>query len=414
MSLTRCLLLSSCLILSACAEGKKEDPPVSDVTITASHFMYGLGGDQLITDYPIPMSVVGTDAGFLSTTEDSTYTIKRTGTQASSSVGYHLEEDGSFYLVVPTSGAPTRYLGAYQQTGAGDLTQAFFFTDRYAPTSRPVVGFFWGTRSTTGHDMSDARDDWHVFSHHVIFSSSSSPNPNNIGRSFYGSLTIAEDAGKDDVITGTGFESSSPNAVTLSGTARALDTIGEIDFSLLYNADSRGIGASQAKDLILGLDRDETDGEIGLFGLVRKFEFGEPGDPDIELDKAKTALSGRWHIGLHTTFVAPTAAGIDAANGTLTISKTGGFKIEIVGSQGPGAGEDTYTGTWAFDEISPGKVWSNSITLSVDGTNETWHAAVDREYGALVLVDMTVEARPSGPSQLNIGLAIKEPVVSGS
>ncbi|MEE2887631.1 MAG: hypothetical protein VX951_09395 [Planctomycetota bacterium] len=400
----RCLLLTSCLLLHACAEGKKDSDQTSasEVKISASHFMYGFGGDQLITDYPIPTSAVGTDGGFLTMTEIGEYTIKRTGSSPSSPVQYLLDADGLLKLVVPILGrAPTRYFGAYQQTGSGDLTQTFFFTDRYAPKDIAVVGFYWGTRSTTGHDMSKARGDWHMFSQHVLFSSSSSPNPHNIGRAFAGSLTIAAGTDTDDELSGSGFDSSSPNEITLKGTARALDTTGEIDFNLLYDADPRSIGASQAKDIILGADRDETDGETGLFALVRKFEF-------TDLDKAKAALAGRWHVGLQTIFVAPTVAGIDAANGTMTIDDKGGFKIEVIGSLGPGAGEETYRGSYEFVETATVGKWENLIELSVDGTNETWWAAVDSLYGSLVLLDLTVESRASGSPQLNMGLAVRE------
>jgi hypothetical protein len=221
-----------------------------------------------------------------------------------------------------------------------------------------------------------------------------------------GSITIAAPTVPGDhTVVGIG-EDSRGNNLTLSGSARAVGSNGELTLVVSYGpGDARPFQASQADEIVLGVDVDETDGESGLLALVKKFAI----NGKDALTGAQVRLAGDWHIGMHTIFVAPTRSGIDAASGNIAFTDKGGFKLTAIGSQGPDTGSFTVTGTYVFNNIAT-DVWDNRLVLTVDGTNETWYAAVDSNYEALVFVDTTVESRSGNASpELNIGLAVKKP-----
>ncbi|MCA8957461.1 MAG: hypothetical protein KDC87_15405 [Planctomycetes bacterium] len=403
---TAALSLLPLLPLAACAEGGKADRTTSEVTVTANHNLYGAGGSQGFTEFPVPASKIGTDRGTFALTASSDYTITR-GTVTSSPTEYAISSDGSFTLVVPiNNSAPTRFLGAYHQVDAGNKTQAYFFTDRYAPTSAPVVGFFWGTRTVdpASYMLSDLHGDWFVFTQHAIFTTNPTFNPHNVGRSLGGSVLIA--AGSPDTISGSGTDSSGA-PVALTGQVTFNDKTGNLTLALKFGTDQRVFRASHAKNLILGLDEDESTGRSGLLGMVKQHDITSASD-------ARKSLAGDWHFGFHTIFVAPKNSGVDAANGTLTFDANGGWQLEGVGSRGPTQGKFSYSGTYEFRRIqtTPTEVFDNWLTLRVSGTSETWGAAVDADFCVIVLVDNVVESRTTGSPEINLGMAIRKVVVT--
>ena len=300
-------------------------------------------------------------------------------------------------MPVPRS-APTRFIGAYQQTSQGNLTQVYYFTDRFAPTSAPTVGFFWGTRTVAA--AANPEGDWFLFSQHVIFSKSSVLNPHEVGRAATGLLSIT----KAFVVSGAGEESSG-STLAFSGKAETFKPddgalIVTLDYKIKTTSDSRTFRCGQAKDVILGVDEDETTGETGLIAMVRKFAISDR-------TAAQVKLAGTYLFGLQTIFVAPTNSGIDAANGTITFNDKGGWLLDGVGSQGPVEGKFSYSGSYEFEQEGTGH--RNRMLLRVNGTNETWYAAFDPEYKVIVLLDDEVENRTAGISpELNILLAVKE------
>ena len=142
------LLLLSLAWLPACSTGGEEDRPVSEVLISASHHMFALRGLQGFSEFPVPTSKIATDRGLFTLNKTGGYTVALVGEQPNPTEDYNLQKDGELAIAVPIyRSAPTRFIGAYQQSATGDRTQVYYFTDRFAPTSAPSVGFFWGTRT---------------------------------------------------------------------------------------------------------------------------------------------------------------------------------------------------------------------------------------------------------------------------
>ena len=98
-----CIGLSAgLLLLSACSEGGSEERPTSEVTISASHRMYGAGGKVLVLEFPIPSNAAGSDLGVFNMNDQSEYTISR-GSQTSAPLAYNLAKDGLLNVVVPVT-----------------------------------------------------------------------------------------------------------------------------------------------------------------------------------------------------------------------------------------------------------------------------------------------------------------------
>jgi hypothetical protein len=326
------------------------------------------------------------------------YTVSRSGQPTSSAIDYRLASDGLLTLdVVQPGAASTRYFGAYQQTDKSDATQVYYFTDRFAPAAAPVIGMYWGTRTVpvTG----EARGAWHLFTQEVIFAASQVLDPDNVARTAYGSLTIAADAdpNKPDVVTGTGVESTGRN-LTYTGTAPGFAD-GRVDLLLSVQStqgnDAREFVCSRTTDVVLGVDEDDSDGESGLIGLVRKFDA-----PTTKAEVAK--LAGTYHFGMQTIFVSPSNAGLSIANGELTFSDKGGWSLEGLATEGSSGVEIKLSGAYSLAD-------DGRISLTYAKTNETWIAAVDPTYQVLLLVDPVVEGGTGGFSpELKIMMGIKK------
>lgn len=378
------------LALCACAESGFEDRPLSQVQIAANHHMFSFRGLPGLTAVQVQPDEIVTDDATFTLAADSTYTVTRpSGT--SSPQGYALEQSGELtvLLAAPDPRQPTPvFRGAYGLQGDTGL---FFFADRLGTQSSPTLGLFWGTRVDIA--PADLAGDWHAFSLHVVFSSSTLPDPDNIARAAYGSLTAAAgNPGDQLALTGTGAESSNAT-LELSGTIQDLGD-GTANLTVTYQqqglpatADDRVFLAAHGAGAVLAVDRDETDGEAGLLALIRK----RTGVADPMM------LEGSFLIGGHTVFPNPTNPGNDAAIGTLTLTAAGAFRLDGVGSRGI---DFTYQGTFALDD-------DGLLTLTVDGTNETWLGAVDQDYNTIVIVDHVIEQRANGTPELNLFLALR-------
>ena len=47
------------------------------------------------------------------------------------------------------------------------------------------------------------------------------------------------------------------------------------------------------------------------------------------------------------------------------------------------------------------------LTLSVDGTNETWLGAVDQDYNTVIINDHVIEQRANDTPELNLFIALR-------
>jgi hypothetical protein len=395
----RCAAVLSLLALSACADGGNEDRPQSDVKIAANHHLFGFRSLAGFGTFPVKPEAVTSDRGTLSLTDQSTYTITRSSGTTSPDT-YALGEDGALAIYVTGGGREPSVLfrGGYGLTDAG--RSDFFFTDRVATQSSPSLGIYYGTRLIPG--KAELAGAWHVVSLHTIFAESSALlSPNNVARAAHGGLTIATgDPGTSRTISGTGQESSNATLVfggtiqNLLGTGSAGD--GTCNLSLSYTAgtsatDTRACLAAAGRDLVLALDADETDEESGIVVMLRKFDA--PATP-----AESSRIAGTFIVGGHTLFVNPTNSGSDAFSGTVTLSLQGGFRLDAVGSRGV---DFTYTGSWTASQ-------DGSIVITIPATNETWFAAVSRDYATLMLVDDQIENRGNNAPELNLMLGVRQ------
>ena len=401
--LSRTLSLAlAAVALAACADGGEEDTPQSEVKFTASQHFYGFRSLRGFGSFPVSPNAVFTDRGKLNLFDDSTYTVTRSqGTTAPER--YALETTGALSLFVSGSSQEPSvvFLGGYGLVGGVPAATDLYFTDRVTTPSSPAIGLYVGTRVVQG--QVELEGDWHIVSMHTIFGQTIL-SPENVGRTAHGSIDIAAGApGTSRLISGTGSQSGStqgPVAITFGGSIQNLLVGGSGDgtcnLTLTYGTDTRIVlavatGTASTGKLVLGLDAEEDDGEAGLVLMVRKFDA--PAGP-----VAPAFVPGRFLVGGHTLFVNPSNSGSDTFVGVVTLTAPDGFRLEAVGNQGI---DFTYVGTYTLAA-------DGGMTISVNGTNETWFAAIDRSYNTLVFVDDFVETRSNNIPELNLGFGVRE------
>lgn len=391
-------------LAAACADGGKEERPTSEVRFTNQNHLFGFKTLRGFGAFPVQPTVVFTDRGTLNLFDDSSYTVARTG-GTSSKQDYELADDGklSMYLLGSGNEPSTVFYGAYGRVGADDLlepgdTPDFFFTDRVSTPASQAIGVFYGTKKV---DLAlDLRDGWHCFSLHTVFNGGVQA-PDNVGRAMHGNVAFSGATADATLgIAGTGFQSDSagaPSGLTLGGTIRyELDgPTGDGTCTLVfqYDADSRPMRAATSGNVVYALDDDETDGEAGMALMVREFD-----DSSVATALDDDDVPGTFLVGGQTLFVNPSNMGSDTFIGTITLSTNGGFRLEGVGNQGV---DFTYTGDWS---ATP----DGKLTIAINGTNETWHGAIDRSYNTLVICDDFAETRSSNQIELNLMLGVRK------
>ncbi len=106
---------------------------------------------------------------------------------------------------------------------------------------------------------------------------------------------------------------------------------------------------------------DFYDQVLGVLGVQRRYRgatgagYGlgdERGIDTFWLTKPRDGNPATVGNGTNVCFVAPTRAGIDAANGTITFNDKGGWHLDGIGSQGPTQGKFSYSGSYAFEKIA--------------------------------------------------------------
>jgi hypothetical protein len=383
------------LTLTSCADGGEEDSPQSEVTINASHHMFALRSLAGFGTFPPPTSAVVTESAVLDLFDASTYTVT-SATGTSGQDRYAIEEAGPFTIYVTGNATEpsTAFLGAYSLV---DDQPDYFFTDRVSTNASPRIGLFFGTQIIDG--QVELEGGWHVLSMHVIFDQTIL-SPDNVGRGAHGAVSIsAGDPGTQRTISGTGFQGT--GALTFGGTVQNLldgndEGDGSLNLSLSYqldgqSADERIIESAANENVIFGVDKNNGDGEAGLVTMVRKFNA-----PTTPVDSVR--VPGTFLVGGHTLFVNPSNPGSDSFVGTVTLSSQGGFRLDAVGNTGA---DFQYIGTYT---LSP----DGGMELSIEGTNETWFAAIDKTYNTFTFIDDFEETRANNTPELNFGFGVRE------
>ncbi|MCA8952024.1 MAG: hypothetical protein KDE27_21115 [Planctomycetes bacterium] len=399
----RCLFLASLSLVAACARGGEEDRPQSEIKITASHHMFGFKSLAGFGSFPVDPGVAFSDRGVLNLFDDSSYTITRTaGTSAADT--YALAKSGALSLLVTGTGRDPDVVfeGGYSQTGSNLATADLFFVDRVTSTqSSPSLGLYVGTRVLTGTTAPDFDGiDWHLGSIHLIFDGVVL-SPENVARAAWGGISVTGSTGGNlGAISGTGQQTSS--SVTFGGSIQALQQAGNfdgscnltLDYTVLGQAvDSRVMYAAAGPDIVLALDADEADGEAGMAVMLRKFDTSS-NSTSAQLQSA----AGTFYVGGYTAFVNPADPGADAFLGVMTLTAQGAFRLEGVSHLGV---DFVYAGTFML-------ALDGGLTITIDGTSETWHGAIDREYKTVLLVDDFRETRSNGLIELNFGIGVRQ------
>ncbi len=381
----RSLCLVPLLLVAACAEGGSEDRPASEVKLAANHYMLGVFSTRSFA-FPVPTNAGATDNLSMSLTDDSKFRVRR-GTSTVVEGSYALAKDGTISILLPgaTPRSPSiRYLGAY---GLEGQTGLYTLADRFTSATAPDIGFYFGNVVGTG--TPDLVGDWHVFTQHLIFSTSLDQIPGNVGRSVVGTIVVAADG----VITGSGTESTD-TLLNLGGRVDGFNE-GRADVKLRYISGLTGVErvfvSGVTGQTVFGIDEGRSSGRIGLLALQRK----RTGGSNLAL------LAGEYLVNLHTLFVDPSRAGADAAVGKVTIGNSGGFRLEAVGAGGV---DFTYTGSLTLAD-------DGRIELTMDGVSvETppsgtarwvWRGSIDQGYRTLVLAaaDQRRLVVPNQPTQ---------------
>lgn len=382
---------------AACADGGEEDRPRSDVKLAATHHLYSFRSLRGFGTFPVPATAVFTSRGTLNLFDDADYTLA-TADSTSSPNPYALANDGEFDVYVFGSGREPSVLfrGGYSLVAAPNNSD-WFFTDRVSTPNSESVGLYYGTRVVTG--QVELEGGWHVLSLHAVFGQSLQ-SPDNVGRGARGGVTItAGGPGIQRTISGAGSQGTS--SVTYGGTIQnllsgsPLSGDGTCNLTLSYaltgqSADSRVMFAHATNNLVFGLDADESDGEAGMVMMVRRFDT-----PAAPVDAFR--VPGTFLVGGHTLFVNPANSGSDTFVGTVTLTATGGFRLDAVGSDGQ---DFAYQGSYTL-------AGDGGLTLTISGTNETWFAAIDRSYNTLVLIDDFVETRSNNTPELNFLIGVR-------
>lgn len=396
------------LVFAGCADGGDPEVPASEVIVAANHHLFwfrGLPGFGAAANRP---EAVNSGSAIFEMRDDSQYTLTFPSSSTSTPQRYALGSTAELNVYQSGGGRDPTILfqGAYQllPQGAGNRPE-LFFTDRVSFGNSPSVGLYVGARIQPGQD--ELAGAWRLFSLHVMLQPAALQTPRTVARAAYGEVAIAEGApGTARAITGTGSESGSdPSVVPVAfsgsvtnvldgqqqGNGACLLTVGYTNTGA--PTDSRVFNhAAAGRDLLLGVDEDESDTASGLVCMLRKFDApATPADP--------AQVLGTFLVGGMTTWVNPTNAGADAFVGEITLSSGGAFRMDAVGYQGI---DFSYQGSYTLAQ-------DGGITLQINGNGgETWQGAISRNYDTLMVVDPTVENRANNRPELNYIMGIRK------
>lgn len=404
----RHLALALLIPLAACADGGKDEQPDSVIKFAADHHLFGFRTLFGFGTLPIRTSVVFPDRGTLALKADGTYTVERaTGTASNY---YSITRRGALTVYVAGGGRDpwTVFQGGYAPLptwnppptplGPVPAETTLTFTDRVVSDTSPSIGLYFGLRTATPPAPIELEGDWHFGSIHVIFGQSLLA-PENVGRAAWaeGTDIAGGGTGTSRAISGTG-EQGNGTTLTLTGSIQNIvsgtppTSTGACNLTLTFNGDSRVCRAAANTRLILALDDDPGDGEAGLIAAVRAFAA-----TSTETSAAADSLHGEYLVSGYTTFVNPSDPGSDAFTGIATFATGGAFRLDAVDHLGR---EFSYVGTFALRT-------NGAMTLTINGTNETWYGAVATDYQTVMLVDDFRETRVNNKPELNFLLGTR-------
>jgi hypothetical protein len=400
------------LPLAACADGGKEDKPASVVKFAADHHLFGYRTLAGFGTLPIRTNVAFPDRGKLVFAADGTYSVERlTGTATNY---YSISRPGALTLYVAGGGRDpwTVFQGGYgplpewhdppTPLGPVPAETVTTFTDRVVSDGSPSIGMYFGLRYATPPATIELEGNWHFGSIHTIFGQSLLA-PENVGRAAWAEnvQVAAGAAGASRGISGTGQQGNG-TTLTLTGSVQnvasgtPLVSNGACNLTLTYDGDSRVCRAAANTRVLLAVDEDTGDGEAGLVAAVRRFPA-----TSTETEAKEADLLGKYKVSGYTIFVNPSDPGSDAFTGLVEFSSSGGFRLDAVDHLGRAF---SYTGTFVLRT-------NGAMTLTIAGTNETWHGAVSTNYQTLMLVDDFRETRTPPKPELNFVLGTRETVV---
>ncbi len=370
------------LLPLACSSGGDEESIGSELTISSTSHFFGLSGSTSFLSFPVTSGEVAPLSGLFTLGTDSSFQIKESGNTLADDA-YQLEADGTLQVRLTQPNRPTVvWKGAVGLKGdSGDL----FLNDRVG-----AVGIYIGTPALPGiADPMAMAGDWHLFTSNVLYSPATLPDPDEVGRAFAASISLADDGS----FTGNGFESTSPAAsLPTSGTVAPF-----ADGTFVVNADinsvSRIFSSGGDTDLVFGADDDESNGDAGLMAMMRH--------RSAVADLAE--LAGTYHLGSWTILVAPDDSGFCSSLGTLELTDNGDFNIDVVNNfgaplaiSGSFTTSDTEFGALLFEIPIPGS------TLT-----EKWRGAIDEDYNTIVILDNFKEIRPDGQAALRFYTGVR-------
>lgn len=376
----RTVLLATSLLLFACAEGGKQDRIQSEVKISADHHMFAFKGEQAFPQFPIRGEDLQVESGILSFNDQSLWTLDG---QAGSR--YELAKTGALVFRVPNGrNADLVFPGGYGLSGDTGL---FFFAD----ITKPKVGLFFGAKTVRA--TSNVTGDFHVFSLLVLTTGNAVVDPDNVARAFAGSITT-DTAGM--VTAGAGVESTGAT-LSLTGDLRAFND-GSVEVGLSLDTGTtrtpRSFTAAAAvtqsqpvtTSVLIGHETADNDA-AGLIALVRKRD----GRANL------TDLAGEYWLGAVTLFANPTNAGTEGSYGTLTLTSTGGWRVDARDSR------TTYRLSGAFEIDADG-----TMRITNNATREEWKGAFDQDYQTVVFVDNDLTGTSATRPELNLFVALRK------
>ncbi|MHC5062866.1 MAG: hypothetical protein ACYTG5_02695 [Planctomycetota bacterium] len=366
----------------ACSSGGDDENIGSELTLSSTSHFFGLSGSTSFLSFPVTSGEVSPLAGLLLLGTDSSFQIKESGLTVADD-DYQLEADGTMQIRLTQLNRPTVvWKGAIGLKGdSGDS----FLSDRVG-----AVGLYLGTPALPGiADPVAMAGDWHLFTSNVLYSPAVLPDSDEIGRTFAANISLADDGS----FTGSGFESTSPSAT--------LQTNGTVapfaDGTFIVNADvdsvTRKFSAGGDTDLIFGCDDDESDGDSGLMAMMRH--------RTAVADLAEVA--GTYHLGCWTILVSTSDSGFGSYLGTLELTDTGDFTMDVVNSFGASL---TFTGSFTTSDTEFGALLFE-IPIPGSALTEKWRGAIDEAYNTIVILDNVKEVRPDGQAALRFFTGVR-------
>jgi hypothetical protein len=431
-------------LLSGCSQGGNVSIPASEVPVTGEYDLLSFRSLPGFGPFPVKESSVSFSKSLMLMDANGNYTNfprpQGTTTFPSYTSRYGVTTLGALAIYQESNSRESTlvFRGGIDFAGEVTASTSIFFTDRISAGGSLSIGPYYGSKVfpvQAPPTQPNVSGDWHVMSLHVILAPSSAiPTAQNVGRAMHGSVSIgAAPAGNITGGPNNATQSAAGNVappqapISLSGAmtydADPQNPGGRFTGTLNYGGDDRAFdavagGATAANPgCIFALcSNPSIDRSAGMILFVQK--FAAPVVPPVTTSPPADPLlmAGTYLIGGQTLFIVPTNAGSDTFVGTMVLSVpvAGAGTFRLTGQSHLGT-DFSYTGSYraTTHTLQPPDptAYDGGITLTVNGFNETWFAAISRDYQTMVLVDDWPETRaiPVRELSLSIGTRQKTP-----